>query len=710
MSVPDPTHEALITEIASALRSVSAEHAPPGHETSGIGHAFLRLWMKERGHAFFFLFRKNVTVTNIQFAELLALVSCYTKNKRTGCRPTSLQFVSSNDFSATVQGIVDALPLSPVSSEPGSKRIAEHYAHLLQDTIVVDTFFGSCCIYLSPHLDLDLRAVCGLSGYVHSCGRNVFVRNITKAQRQHFFEALRHYLRRYPRGDKRIFFTVYAHEDFTEFDTEHRRDLADGLDDVKIHVDKFFMGGQHLVDVLRDLRKEFHGQVAIPDPGDFRDQHRRLRKAADIDQDRTMWLICDYGIDPRSCNRSEERYFICYDQLYDNKNPFHIFDENKPAWIEHTTIPHTLIGAMINVTMPHWTKPPVVIGDPFVGTGTTWLEASKYAEVVARTGDISKTAVRAACDNAEFFALDVEGVKRIATTLVDVAKKLENSSGPSQGRRRGGGVSREAKAESLAGKVREWATEEAVHLEDLAEQILTKEDDLLVRVLFYVALRSNKRHAPGLSRGAEEWSKAFAREATTLSRQMESLAEVRDRAQITSKSDGVLIESRGSYSRSVTIDPARVIALLATGERNASLRVADARNLAATAGDTNGYDVIVTDPPYGFNTDEAAEELAQLYADVLRAAINALKPDGHLVICLPERSSIGKQPSVFTHRSIVTHQVLALAEEAKREVLTPARSLPGPSPLFGPPFYWASERALRRSILHFRIRQRPVRD
>ena len=697
----------LVEGIASAFRDAFDEQITPDYGTSGIGQAFFRVWMKQRGHAFFFLFKKNLNVTNIQFAELLALVSYYTTNTYTSQAAHSLQFVSSKEFAATVQALTEAFPTGGADNNERSVRVAELYAPLLQNTVVVDPFYGSCSIYLPPHLHLDLRTVCGLSGYVHSCGRNVFVRNISKATKVHFYEALRRHLKRYPRGSKRIFFTVYAHEDFTKYDEERRPDLRDGLDEVKIHVDKFFMGGEHLVEVLRDIRSKFYGQLAIPDTGDFRNQHQRLRKEADIDQDRTMWLITDYGVSNQDAQRRDERYFICYDQLYANENPFQIFDENKPGWYEHTTIPHTLMAAMINITMPYWPSQTVMIGDPFAGTGTTWLEGIKYPQLEVRASDSSDLACSAALDNARCFAMDGQSIRKLATTIMRVAEKLEGAE-QQDGIHHQDLLSNEAQAEDLAKQIRNWASETAELLDTHATTILSGEDDLINRILFYITLRTNKRHAPGLSRGAEEWGKAFAREACTLSTQMKRLADVKVQGKNVLVEAGALVECPGSYSRCVTLSLARLNDFLAKSNKISPTRLMDARELGKKADDSSTYDIVVTDPPYGFNTDEGSEHLAGLYSTSLYAAIAALKSDGQLVICIPERSSIGKTPMAFTHKNIVTHQILALANEVNKEVLVPARAMPGPTALFGPPFYWASTRALSRSILHFRIRSRSV--
>src|SRR5205807_5703993 len=117
-------------------------------------------------------------------------------------------------------------------------------------------------------------------------------------------------------------------------------------------------------------------------------------------------------------------------------------------------------------------------------------------------------------------------------------------------------------------------------------------------------------------------------------------------------------------------------------------------------------DAIVTDPPYGFNTDDDLQSLAELYVTAIGKMILALKQDGHLVLCLPDRSHTGRRSPFFTHKELITQQVLSLAERAvpKREVIIPAYAVPKQKDLFRPPYYWESERALRRAILHFRVR------
>ncbi|MGK2886596.1 MAG: hypothetical protein ACSLE8_17785 [Rhodococcus sp. (in: high G+C Gram-positive bacteria)] len=655
--------------------------------------------MKEQGNAYFFLYHKNLRVTNIQHAELIALVSTHTHEATTEALVATLQFVSPADFIQTIDSLLESLPPTTTDDLPSRAGwFARTYAHLLYHTVAVETFFGSATIHLPPHLDLDLRSICGKAGYIHSCGRNVFVRNVSKATYDHFSRAVDKHMKRFPVLDgSPVFFTVFAHEDFSPHDRHRASDLRHGLDDVKIHIDKSYMGPDSLVDVVKKLRETFAGKLDVAQPEHFRE------KRATGSRPRTLWLISDFGVQRVIAEEGEERldragrrYYICYDQLFDNQNPFQLFDENKPAWVAHTTIPHTLMGAMINITLPGWTSMTPVIADPFVGSGTTWVEATKYPHVRVISGDKSALAVRASLDNATFFTLAVEALTELTNMIRGVAEGIEGQL------QHIGGIAATGRLRRFTTVTKTWMNPAAV-TDDAAEKTLSTEEDYVARVLYYVALRAHRRHDQALRRSELTWQQAFATEATGLADQIDTLVDLRSRTYEEPFDDALAI-CTGDYSHSVTIAPSRLTALADTITATAPRR-RDAESLADLAREVGGFDAIVTDPPYGFNTDENPQVLAELYRDVLRAAIRSLKNNGQLVICLPERSTIGKDPSAFTHRRIVTHQVIALAAEAGKELRNHIRAVPAPRSLFHPPYYWVSER-LQRSILHFTIAER----
>ena len=122
----------------------------------------------------------------------------------------------------------------------------------------------------------------------------------------------------------------------------------------------------------------------------------------------------------------------------------------------------------------------------------------------------------------------------------------------------------------------------------------------------------------------------------------------------------------------------------------------------ACALEPNSLNVIICDPPYGFNTTEEQGKLADLYGRFIRAAVAALRDEGHLIVCLPAESYTGRDLPYCTRASVIVNAVLIEAQRQGKEVYTPGRSMP--ARMLAPPYYWEAERALRRTILHFRVK------
>lgn len=413
---------------------------------------FFKNWFTHDDQAYLFLFKKNLKVTNIQFAELLALIRTHNRHKckKGDVNVGNLIFMSVADFKDKVCDSLDTISKFSTRDTSKSYLITELYAPLLERLVVIDSFFGSCAVFIPPHLEIKLEKICAHSGYVHSCGRNIFTRKINKTNKEEFFKAISNYLGfKGSQGDsQKTFFTVYSHEDYTKYDRHKESVLRSGLDDVKVYVDKYWMGKERLVSVIREMERKFKDHLVIPPPGEYKQTHN---EAQNINREKTLWLIVDHSIDETDYrNSGQERYYICYEQKYVNENPFHIFDDDKPAWIADITMPHTLTGAMINITKPWWDTSEIVrLADPFGGTATTWFEALKFADkkVICEcsdkgevenknqlqmddgkegnpenlTGDIHPLLAR---DNLEIFSADCEKLNKLGIhlTLLEIQK------------------------------------------------------------------------------------------------------------------------------------------------------------------------------------------------------------------------------------------------------------------------------------------------
>ena len=142
---------------------------------------------------------------------------------------------------------------------------------------------------------------------------------------------------------------------------------------------------------------------------------------------------------------------------------------------------------------------------------------------------------------------------------------------------------------------------------------------------------------------------------------------------------------------------------------DAQLKKNDALNLLnELTSSNNKADLIVTDPPYGFNVKykalSEAGETMELYAEMIKSMVKALAPNGQIVLCLPDHALNGQSIPWFETQELVKRQILVAAENEGLEVIQEASSRPSPAALFLPPYYWNSEKKLSRSILHFRFK------
>jgi hypothetical protein len=721
MSIPNGSSlENLFAELLlSSEKSYSVDEADASHVAKIEWHfeagEFFDKWFRQHGKAYFFLFRKNLKVTNIQFAELLALIRSHNHTIAEDESIHQLQFLSVTEFYDALRQIVESFPRDASDPAVRYRLLAKMYASLISRHVVLDSFYGSCAVFLPPNLDLDLPAICAHSGYIHSCGVNVYTRKIDKAKKERFFDSIRRHLDRSPSAQP-IFFMVYAHEDFTRSERPAKKEyLRDGLDDVKIYIEKFYMAAERLVDVVEAMRQEFAGrlvfQVPGEKPGDFKLSHK------DCDQTKTIWLLVDHSIGDTIKQRGADRFYICYEQLYLNESLFQLFDENKPGWLTPTTIPHTLLAAMLNLTeISQPERGPCVLADPFVGTGTTWLEATRLSELSGRCTDRSNFSPLMIRDNLEFFCRSSQELQRLQKDLEELIGHLEKP-GPVNFQSSTSVIKDYKWAISFYNRLVNDSRGYAVPMEDPARVSELAQESPFRRLLFYLTLRTLGRSSVSIRHGTDEWEFAYANQSRHLAGQIGLLAEVRGHEESATISQvGYFNIFQGKYSLGCTVARERLAELLlqvkseshnSTGTLEMGIfDVLADENSSNSSLKPGSCDVIITDPPYGFNTDDDLEALALLYSQAIEKMIRALKDDGQLVLCLLDRSHTGRRSPYFTHKELITQQVLAFAERTvpKREVIMPAYAVPKQRDLFRPPYYWESERALRRAILHFRIR------
>jgi tRNA G10 N-methylase Trm11 len=129
--------------------------------------------------------------------------------------------------------------------------------------------------------------------------------------------------------------------------------------------------------------------------------------------------------------------------------------------------------------------------------------------------------------------------------------------------------------------------------------------------------------------------------------------------------------------------------------------VADIEVLALGA-----YDAIITDPPYGFNTDEDYWALAKFVREMIPALIKSLKPEGgQLILAAPQVSFSGRVVMPFVRSLVLGREIIKWCSQNGRECVNLATVLPKDLSSIRPPYYWIAEKTLQRKILHFWVRR-----
>lgn len=665
---------------------------------------FFPKWFRENGRAYFFLFKKNLSVTNIQHAELISLIRQHIFFKASGDLAHGVAFHTTSAFTQTLEAIVRPTLENVNYYSDDLRLLCSVYWPVIERSVVVDSFFTSSAVFLPPHLDLDLVSICGESGYIHSCGYSLFVRRLNKARQAHFYEAISRHLSQHPEYEGVLQFIPYSTEDFgNDKSIGHVKDsLQDGLDGVKVRVEKLHMGKLSLVEVLHEMKERYRARLRFAEPGPYLEKHPRSSES-------TLWLIADHSINRTNMRAlGSERYYICYHQLYHNASPFHLFDENKPAWVAHTTIPHTLLGAMLNVSKP-WVPGKIIhIGDPFGGTGTTWLESLKYHDVACTIGDLNPMVSLLLKDNAEIISLDSDALRSLARSLTSLMALVRGREtvNPSEEIQTSLPIDSADVSERFSpayAKAFQLIQKKCLGSQTPVQSLsFSREDVKLVeqwtlpdRLVFYVALRAELRYQFAYQRGSKQRTAGFNDAASYLIEEIESLADWSESVDASKQNVGIFALFDGHYSRSCSIDRDRLQSAYKTTNWSSCAYIRDARNI-----EPQRYDLVVTDPPYGFNTVEELPELMKLYAQVIPKLVESVVSGGHLLICLPSEALTGRELPNCTNSKLVTAQVLRAAEDQNREIYTVgSATIHG----FSPPYYWNSS-ALRRTILQFRIR------
>jgi hypothetical protein len=719
--------------LAEAIRlSTIDDNSPAGPRLDF--DAFKRIYYVK----YYFLFRKNLSNTDIPFGELLALLRIHISQPDSGSLP--LEFDTSKSLSRSVNQLWSAMPAKPgIPLADKAQAFVAEFNDLLTFSVAVDALYGSCVVHVPRGLSIDISRIVSESGYIYAAGRAIYVRRTKKASKSLFRENLISYLRDHPPSTgKKIAFLIHSPQLFpiNLFNREVASQLRHGLDDVKISLDKFYFEDRPLFDFRAELSsdEELARYLAFVDT-----EHGRYDSADEQTEDcRSIWMIAERQVESSGPQRAPDRYFACYVQEYVNRNQLHLFNERKPGWLSPITLPHTLAAAMINLARPYLNSTKssldnVAVFDPFAGTGTLLFEFAKFdAQTSVTLNDINPTYRQVVADNARFFSLGQSDLLTLQTLIGEVVEVLHRTP-PSQlftpdltpvardaspparylhSALRGYIHEVEHFAEMQAGAAGELRYEYAKglnsHLFSPRGTEVLREWSYEQRIIFYLVWRALVRNTFSLLRNPDQAAVAkevLIEELGLVKYELKTL--LRDLGGVESDSLG-LRTAQGRYSQSSIVGPGSFSQIL-DADRKAGVR---AEWIAEDAGDLirrlegegRRYDLIITDPPYGINALEGpqgAEALVRLYATFIRGSVRLLGSGGQLLLCIPENTHNGQIIPMYMTREVIVREVLISAQQAGLHVVNPSLDYPFPDWAFKPPFYWESERTLRRSVLHF---------
>jgi len=770
----DPTLEAALLDAANA--AYVTQQLVDQVARSAFCEDFLRRWLissenplalnpTSASGSYFFLFWKNLSVTNVSVVELASLLRIHVRDRASDAH-LQIDFISTEDYKVFLINLWESL--FPTDERLVNERIKEAVDQILRfhetffkRTVIFDTYYTSALIHIPMSLKINIGAVTIESGYVHSAGLAIYVRNIEKAEQLKFISRLGNFLELHK--PKRFFISPYATEFFSPFESKSSASIRNGLDGVRLHLRKHYFENESLLNFLTRLKEYFPKQLSIPlGVRDYADE-RALSRSDGADEGCTIWFVADVGVNfnakDRVANKSKNSYIMAYAQTHLNNDQLIIFKERKPAWVASTTLPHTLSAAMVNIAKHHWQlarnekttkKERVVILDPFCGTGTTLLDAFARFENATIIGmdqaPIMPILVR---NNLEFFSTEVSKISRMLAALRATATHLSTEMNEPHA---DGVIARLARHELI--KTNELPKDripgddfefclslliDEINFTDhgngeisdaavvglanrgFSEGLITKLDSaefpFRMKIMLYMLWRALLMNTFSIRPEARTGKVILG---IFLEELLNSIKEYQDLEKLLKRPvarDGQPFSERiGSYSREGAIHPdffggVRATPVCYEAERltTRSINGLDPGLVLCRTIDSISLlekfeqvaDLIITDPPYGFNAPaNIADDTRALYARMIPALIDALKPSGQLMLALPAFAKNGKQIPFYQTRESVMKQVGSHVEARGRKIVKYVETLPADREVFRLPWYWGTASTIERRIIH----------
>jgi tRNA G10 N-methylase Trm11 len=683
----------------------------------------------------FILFSKNGGVTNLQYAELDALLgsNCYIEQLEHYSRPIIYNTKTYKEF---VYNIFDS-SISKGDFYTGARKtrkiketaeyIYKTYSEHLRKSIIVDVFYTSCAIYMPPTVYVDLRSMVDGSGYIHSAGKLLYLRNLEKVSEINIVDEIIQATEYVPKTEgvrEKVQLVPYADEYFEKWETGVTS-TRNGLEDIRIKAKRHYIENISLEEFLLKISSNEKANIYVaPGLDNFKKERKLAVEKNNCTKGKTIWLILDHGCDYRSdihyMVQEQSTYLICYEQYYINDYPLHVIKERKPGWVESITLPHTLSTALLNIASAGYgiynrgDNQTLEVLDPFVGSGTVLLDSLlKWHSNVKFTGvDADEKAISAVKTNAEFISLSKIEILEFSEKLEIISEKLDEikceylddierilSSSDDEASML---LSATLKKLAYNNENSSWEPSQLIRKlsDSMPSNLISKDASLFERCLIHTTWRALKLNAYTIRKNGEEYIKhSIIKEFRHVVKEYNSFSQA-----VHFDEDGA--KKYGLYSESITksheelqfcwsqINCDNSDIKLIKGDAISQMRKKNKRSI----------DLIITDPPYGFNTfHETKSQLSDLYDKFFDEVIRILRPGGQLIMCLPTRPKTGRLIDFALTKSACVSNLLLKADREGRAVLRGCKSNIKKGNIVSPPYYWGGYSSIGRDILHFTL-------
>lgn len=611
--------------------------------------------------------------------------------------------------------------------------------------------------------DNDLRRIIHLSGYIQYAGRTIIRAPWNEVDDKKFINTINLFLEKYQDRDK--YYPVLLANTVEGFPIVWPYKLS-GVANSQFYREKFYFKNKPLLGIFQEIEKMLDITVI-----DSIQKLERIKKA-DGKEIVCLYMIKDdrmqlYDKTSRNNNDIEEypgmhdiTYMVLMESRYSSKNMIHLFDDDKPYWPDRITTPPRLVAAGLNLT-----KIPLDacddsinkactynyhVFDPFVGSGTTVLEALKYPVKITVNDIDGGYGVK---DNTDFFARFSsseinEFMNLIEKKIVDEKDPFLFSLMKILTRWFGGGpeINTSITLKELMQKFENKGDVGPLHYysedrvdrkpEALDHRRSLKDflqnypmDNFLNRSLIYQVYRvlSQKYsdciffdyyidHALFRKAYQATWSRKISNENAAKDYYESKLSVYRDQlAELERNPDGREVGYLTNHYNSrqtlrygipykmycnVNIDKVNMttfdINQMANLDSSSLSRVFTEKE--KTDHDQH-VDLIITDVPYSLN--ERIDNLILLYKNFLDLSCRLLKDGGDLVIFSLDKVRSGKEVPDIALRSNFENMVVNHFQERGRSIRE--AELPLSVQSFSKKLYWKSKKALNRVVLHYQV-------